>query len=60
MVQITNAYRAGRLGYLDIQEGQRALLEIELMRIETLAEVWRARAELDRLTGGAGDTKGTR
>jgi cobalt-zinc-cadmium efflux system outer membrane protein len=59
MVQITNAYRAGRLGYLDIQEGQRALLEIELMRIETLAEVWRARAELDRLTGGAGDTKGT-
>jgi cobalt-zinc-cadmium efflux system outer membrane protein len=60
MEQIRSAYRVGRLGYLDIQEGQRSLLEIELMRIEAHAEVWRASTELGRLTAAAGDTGETR
>lgn len=46
---ITAGYRAGRLGYLEIQEGQRSLLEADLMLIERAAEVWRARSALERL-----------
>jgi cobalt-zinc-cadmium efflux system outer membrane protein len=56
MEQIRSAYRVGRLGYLDIQEGQRSLLEIELLRIEAYAEVWRASTALGRLTAASGDT----
>lgn len=60
MEQIRSAYRLGRLGYLDIQEGQRSLLEIELMRIEARAEVWRASTALGRLTAASGDPGETR
>jgi cobalt-zinc-cadmium efflux system outer membrane protein len=55
MRQIGAGYRAGRLGYLEIQEGQRSLLEADLLLIEAAADVWRARSALDRL---AGDTPG--
>jgi outer membrane protein TolC len=55
MRQIGAGYRAGRLGYLEIQEGQRSLLEADLLLIEAAADVWRARSALERL---AGDTPG--
>jgi cobalt-zinc-cadmium efflux system outer membrane protein len=48
---IVSGYRSGRLGYLDIQEGQRALLEAELLLIESSADVWRSWKSLERLVG---------
>ncbi len=48
---ISAGYRAGRLGYLDIQEGQRSLLEANLLVIDGSAEVWRMRSALERLVG---------
>jgi cobalt-zinc-cadmium efflux system outer membrane protein len=47
-----DSYRAGRLGYVDILEGQRSVLDANLLIVETHAEVWRARANFDQLTGG--------
>lgn len=44
-------YRAGRFGYVDLVEGRRAALAAREARIEAAAAVWRARAELERLTG---------
>jgi len=48
---ISSGYRAGRLGYLDIQDGQRSLLEADLLLIDGSAEVWRTRSALERLVG---------
>jgi cobalt-zinc-cadmium efflux system outer membrane protein len=48
---LVSGYRSGRLGYLDIQEGQRALHEAELLLIESSAEVWRSWQSLERLVG---------
>jgi cobalt-zinc-cadmium efflux system outer membrane protein len=56
MEGVAEAYRAGRIGYLDLQEGQRGLVEAELLTIETQAEVWRAHYRLEALIrplGGA-------
>lgn len=57
--QILAAYRAGRLGYLDVQEGQRALLEAELLFLETSADAWKARFALTTLLGAL-DEEGRR
>jgi cobalt-zinc-cadmium efflux system outer membrane protein len=51
MRTLTAGFRAGRLGYLEIQEGQRSLLEARLLELETTADAWRARHELERLAG---------
>jgi outer membrane protein, heavy metal efflux system len=48
---VTDAYRAGRAGYPDIAEAQRSRLEAEEVRLDALAELWRARAALARITG---------
>jgi cobalt-zinc-cadmium efflux system outer membrane protein len=48
---LAQAYRAGRLGYLDIAEGQRSLLEAEHLAVDAMADAWRARLALERLTG---------
>lgn len=48
---ILAGYRAGRLSYLDIQDGQRGLTEAELLLIEATAETWRARVTLELLVG---------
>lgn len=48
---ISAGYRAGRLGYLDIHEGQRTLLEADLLLIDGSAQVWRTRSALERLVG---------
>lgn len=45
-------YLAGRLGYLEILDGQRSVLEANLLLVETHADVWRARTNLERMTGG--------
>ncbi len=48
---LTASFRSGRFSYLEIQEGQRGLLEAQTLYIETTAEVWRARLELERWIG---------
>jgi len=48
---ITGGYRSGRLGYLEIQEGQRSLLEADFLLIEASADIWRTRKALERLVG---------
>jgi cobalt-zinc-cadmium efflux system outer membrane protein len=53
MAEIASAYRAGRLRYLDIQEGQETLLEADLARLEAQADAWRAHAALARLLAPA-------
>lgn len=50
---IVAGYRSGRLGYLDIQDGQRSLLEADLMLIDAIADVWRARSSLELLLGAS-------
>lgn len=51
LATIRSGYRAGRLSYLDLVEGQRAALETRLAAVEGAAEVWRARVALERLLG---------
>ncbi len=53
--QIAAAYRAGRLGSLEIQESQRSLLEADLLLIDGYAVVWRTRHALERLMRPAPD-----
>lgn len=48
---LTASFRSGRFSYLEIQEGQRGLLEAQTLDLETTAEVWRARLELERWIG---------
>jgi len=48
---VQSNYRGGRLSYIELLEAQRALLETRLAVVEAAAEVWRARAGLERLTG---------
>jgi cobalt-zinc-cadmium efflux system outer membrane protein len=48
---IVSGYRAGRLTYLDIQDGQRALFEAELLLVEAAAEAWRWRTAIALLVG---------
>jgi cobalt-zinc-cadmium efflux system outer membrane protein len=44
-------YRAGRLSYVDLIEGQRAALESRMALVEASAEVWRVRGRIERLAG---------
>jgi cobalt-zinc-cadmium efflux system outer membrane protein len=44
-------YRSGRLGYVDLLEGQRAALEAQLVSVAATRDVWSARLALDRLVG---------
>jgi outer membrane protein TolC len=48
---VAAGYRSGRFSSLELLEGQRSLLEAELQLIDATAEVWRARAALERLLG---------
>ncbi|MCC6348939.1 MAG: TolC family protein [Candidatus Eisenbacteria bacterium] len=50
---LRSGYRAGRFGYVDLAEARRAALESRIAVIEAAADVWRAHAELERLTGSA-------
>ena len=49
--QVGVAYRAGRLGYTDLVDAQRALREADLAITEATVELWRARIALQRLAG---------
>jgi cobalt-zinc-cadmium efflux system outer membrane protein len=49
--QIEAGYRAGRIGYVEIQDGQRALTESSLLAIDAAADVVRARTTLELLIG---------
>jgi cobalt-zinc-cadmium efflux system outer membrane protein len=49
---VISAYRAGRLGYLDVQDAQRGLIEADLMLVDAVADAWRARVTLDAFAGG--------
>jgi outer membrane protein, heavy metal efflux system len=51
--ELFRAYRAGRIGYLDLIAEQRNLLETDLALIEARAQLWRARIELELLAGNA-------
>jgi cobalt-zinc-cadmium efflux system outer membrane protein len=51
MSQIVAAFRAGRLGYLDLQEGERSRIETDLLLAGATADVWRARLALEALIG---------
>lgn len=56
MEGVTAAYRAGRAASIEVQEGQRDLIETELLAIESRADVWRAHHRLESLLrpeGGA-------
>jgi cobalt-zinc-cadmium efflux system outer membrane protein len=46
---LRDGYRAGRIGYLDLHEAQRADLDARLALDQAAADVWRARAAVDRL-----------
>jgi cobalt-zinc-cadmium efflux system outer membrane protein len=48
---IVASYRAGRLSYLDIQDGQRSLIEADLLVIDAVAEAWRSKIALELLVG---------
>ncbi len=51
LTSVTAAYRSGRSGYPEIAESQRTRLEVEVVRAEALAALWRARTAVERLTG---------
>lgn len=51
LAALSAAYRAGRLSYVDLAEGQRAALETRLALIEATAEVWRTRMAFELLVG---------
>jgi cobalt-zinc-cadmium efflux system outer membrane protein len=53
LAELRSGYRAGRLGYVDLVDGQRGAIAARLAAIEAAAEVWRFRAELHRLVGAA-------
>ena len=53
--QIQGGYRSGRLAYLEVHEGQRSVLEADLLLTEAAADVWRSWKELERLAGSATD-----
>ena len=53
---IETGYRAGRLTYLDLLEGQRSLLETEDALLDAAAESWRIRARLEVLLGTSLDS----
>uniref|UniRef100_A0A832I469 TolC family protein n=1 Tax=Eiseniibacteriota bacterium TaxID=2212470 RepID=A0A832I469_UNCEI len=46
-------YAAGRFGYLELAEAQRALLETDLAALDAAADRWRALARLHRALGRA-------
>ena len=48
---LSAGYRSGRLRYVDMADGRRAALEARLAVIDAAADVWRARAELERFVG---------
>jgi len=58
--QLTQGYRSGRFGSLELLEAQRATIEVELALIDAAAEAWRSRAELERLLGRPLETEATR
>lgn len=49
--ELLRAYRAGRLGYLDLIAEQRNLLETDLALVDAEADLRRARVELELLAG---------
>jgi outer membrane protein, heavy metal efflux system len=49
--ELLRAYRAGRIGYLDLIAEQRNLLETDLALVDAQADLWRARVELELLAG---------
>ena len=48
---VRGGYRAGRFGYLELFDAQRAVLEAQLAVDEAKADLWRARLEYARLAG---------
>ena len=49
LIELRAGYRAGRLNYLDLAEGQRTALETRLLALESEREIWSARLALERL-----------
>lgn len=55
---VESGYRAGRLSYLDLVDGQRGLLEADVAMLDAAADAWRARARLEALVGAPLDSLG--
>ncbi len=55
---LRGAYRMGRIGYVDVLDGQRAAIETRLLALDAAHDAWSARLELERLTTMA--TRGPR
>lgn len=49
--QVSEGYRAGRAGFLDLLDAQRTLAEVRLSQLDALRDAHRAMARLTRLTG---------
>lgn len=52
---VTAGFRAGRLGYLELLDGERSVLEANLLLVEQHAEAWRAATQLELLVGAERD-----
>ncbi len=57
--QVSAAYVGGRLGYVELVDAQRSVLETDLMIVDAEREAWLARVELEQLLGRALDASGT-
>jgi cobalt-zinc-cadmium efflux system outer membrane protein len=55
--QLESGYRRGRFTYLDYTEGQRAVLEIQLLMNDTIRDYWKARLTIEGLPAGTGDSQ---
>ena len=51
LTQLESGYRRGRFTYLDILEGRRTLLDIQLAELEAQRDYWAARLELQSWIG---------
>lgn len=57
--QVLAAYLGGRLGYIELLDAQRGVLETDLTIVDAEREAWLARVELEQLLGRALDASGT-
>ena len=48
---ISEGYRLGRYGYLDVLEAQRSLFQSRLQLLRALSDIYESAAELERITG---------
>lgn len=50
---LRGSYRMGRIGYVDVLDGQRAAIETRLLALDAARDAWSARLDLERFTNMA-------